>query len=126
MSTFVSFVLAICAMAAVPSVLSATLEKRDNFSGSCSSISISASGALTATCAFDSGTNHSTLQLNQCVGNNNGVLIAGQSGFTSSCTGIGLINGIDLTAQCNITGGIVGSQLNLDTFVSNEHGQLEC
>ncbi|KAJ6600158.1 Cyanovirin-N [Mycena sp. CBHHK59/15] len=128
MNTFLSSVLlALCAIAAVPSVLATPLEKRDNFSKSCSNISVSTSGDLTATCLAASGSLRSTISLNGCVGNNNGDLTAGFSGFTSSCTGISLINGVDLTAQCTSASGIsVGSELNLDTFVDNNNGQLAC
>ncbi|KAF7354334.1 hypothetical protein MVEN_01121900 [Mycena venus] len=128
MNTFLSSVLvALCAIAVVPSILATPLEKRDNFSNSCSDISVSASGDLTATCLAAVGSLRSTISLNNCVGNNNGDLTAGFSGFTSSCTNIRLINGVDLTAQCTSASGIVvGSQLNLDTFVDNNNGQLAC
>ncbi|KAF7340353.1 Cyanovirin-N [Mycena venus] len=135
MNTFVSFVLlAVCTVTAIPSILSAPLEKRDgNFSFNCKEDGITANGVLTSGCADSKGAIiPASLSLDSCVGNIDGQLTTGFSGFSSSCTGITLVNpdaapGVVLSAQCTTNDGrVVISGLNLDKFVTNTNGVLGC
>lgn len=77
MNTFVSFVLlAVCTIAAIPSILSAPLEKRADFSVGCHGNTVNANGLLTSTCTSFNGDHvPASLSLDSCVGNVNGQLI---------------------------------------------------
>ncbi|KAJ7912147.1 Hsp70 protein-domain-containing protein [Mycena leptocephala] len=83
MNTFVSFVLlAVCTIAAVPSVLSTPLEKRANFSVGCHGNTIDQNGVLSSTCTNIEGQQiHTTLALNSCIGVLDGKLVSGSNGF---------------------------------------------
>jgi hypothetical protein len=83
MNTFVSFVfLAACTITAVPSILSAPLEKSvvtrvidDGFSDVCHGNAVTSNGVLTSTCATTGSRDISaSLSLDSCIGNIDGQL----------------------------------------------------
>ncbi|KAJ7108299.1 Cyanovirin-N [Mycena epipterygia] len=124
---FSSVFLALCTVAAVPSVLTASLQKRDSISATCRDFVFDASTfALTATCSSPgAGDSISDISLNSCIGNNNGDLAVGGD-FSSSCTQINL-NGLELSAECQSNSGFtVGSELNLDIAITAVNGVLTC
>ncbi|KAJ6555484.1 hypothetical protein B0H10DRAFT_2241387 [Mycena sp. CBHHK59/15] len=128
MNTLLSSVfLALLAMAAVPSVLTAPLQKRDSVSAVCRDFVFDADTfALTSPCSSPGvGDSISAISLNTCIGNNNGDLAVGVN-FSSSCKQITL-NGLELSAKCQSNGGItVGSELNLDIAITAVNGVLTC
>ncbi|KAJ6461276.1 hypothetical protein C8R47DRAFT_1327503 [Mycena vitilis] len=110
---------------------SAHVEERaaqTNFSATCTAISFNASNNnLTATCQRSGGigSTTSTLGLNSCVGNTNGILTAGNS-FSSSCSSIAF-SGVTLSALCtNPAGTNIRTTLNLNSVLSNTNGILTC
>ncbi|KAJ7671300.1 hypothetical protein DFH06DRAFT_1293350 [Mycena polygramma] len=99
-----------------------------NFSATCTGISFNASNNnLTATCQRSGGigSTTSTIGLNSCVGNTNGILTAGNS-FSSSCSSI-TFSGVTLSALCtNPAGTNIRTSLNLNSVLSNTNGILTC
>ncbi|KAJ7671318.1 Cyanovirin-N [Mycena polygramma] len=99
-----------------------------NFSATCTGISFNASNNnLTATCQRSGGigSTTSTIGLNSCVGNTNGILTAGNS-FSSSCSSISF-SGVTLSALCtNPAGTTIRTSLNLNSVLSNTNGILTC
>lgn len=96
----------------------------NNFTASCSGISVSGSGILTATCRMRNGQPHFTaLDLNPHVGNNNGTLVADGSNFVASCSNIGGTS--ILTASCRRRDGTLNNTaLDLNANVDNTNGTL--
>ncbi|KAJ6461268.1 Cyanovirin-N [Mycena vitilis] len=126
-----SVILALVAVAAVPGAIATPVEERaaqTNFSATCTGISFNASNNnLTATCQRSSGigTATSTIGLNSCVGNINGILTAGNS-FSSSCSSISF-SGVSLSALCrNPAGTNIRTTLDLNSVLSNTNGILTC
>ncbi|KAJ7913429.1 hypothetical protein B0H13DRAFT_2271149 [Mycena leptocephala] len=119
MNTFVSFVLlAVCTIAAVPSVLSTPLEKRANF--------LSDATEIPSTKMI-----HTTLALNSCIGVLDGKLVSGSNGFLTPCQGLFLSDAegptVTLVAKCiNDAANTMNTAINLDAFVDNSNGVLKC
>ncbi|KAJ7760711.1 hypothetical protein DFH07DRAFT_771788 [Mycena maculata] len=122
-----SVFLALFAMAAVPSALATPLKKRDSVAAVCSDFVFDNPPDLTATCfAPDGSDSISDIDLDTCVGNNNGDLVVGTD-FTASCTGLSL-NGLELHAECASNGGgfTVNDPISLDTALVAHNGVLFC
>ncbi|KAJ6518304.1 hypothetical protein C8R47DRAFT_1062828 [Mycena vitilis] len=68
-----------------------------------------------------------TLELNNCIGNNNGDLGRGAD-FSSTCSNVEVISGaLTLSAKCISRGGVsVGSTIDLGQFVAADHETLAC
>ncbi|KAJ7848225.1 hypothetical protein B0H13DRAFT_2675090 [Mycena leptocephala] len=133
MNTFVSFVLlAVCTIAAVPSVLSTPLEKRANFSVGCHGNTIDQNGVLSSTCTnIERQQIHTTLALNSCIGVLDGKLVSGSNGFLTPCQGLFLSDAegpaVTLVAKCINNAAItINTAINLDAFVDNSNGVLKC
>ena len=95
------------------------------FGNSSSNIYLS-EGVLHATCKDSNGNDHhSTLNLNDYIGNIEGTLTWGCDNFTASSSGISL-NGTVLSATCqDSNGGSHHSSLNLNQYICNNEGTLE-
>ncbi|KAJ7261611.1 hypothetical protein C8J57DRAFT_1336632 [Mycena rebaudengoi] len=84
-----------------------------------------ANGGFTASC---SNISTSSIGLNSCVANANGILVARNcGGFSASCRFIGVSN-TELTAVCGTGngGGELGSTLDLNSVLTNRNGLLSC
>ncbi|KAJ6461277.1 hypothetical protein C8R47DRAFT_1327504 [Mycena vitilis] len=107
-----SVILALVAVAAVPGAIATPVEERaaqTNFSATCTGISFNASNNnLTATCQRSGGigTATSTIGLNSCVGNINGILTAGNSFSSSNPAGTNIRTTLDLNSVLSNTNGI--------------------
>ncbi|KAJ7246491.1 Cyanovirin-N [Mycena rebaudengoi] len=100
------------------------------FTASCSNISVNTSNwVLTATCrTANGGSETSSIGLNSCVANANGILVARNGGgFSASCRFIGVSNA-ELSAVCGTGngGGELGSTLDLNSVLTNRNGLLSC
>jgi len=95
-----------------------------NFTATCSHISITGGGIMTASCKMRNGQPHATaLDLNPHVGNNNGTLVTGDSNFKASCRNIGGNN--VLTASCRRRNGTFNfTGIDLNPFIDNTNGSL--
>ncbi|KAJ7882268.1 Cyanovirin-N [Mycena leptocephala] len=131
MNTFLSSVLlALCAVAVVPGALAAPVKTRtgSNFSSACDNIVIDTHElTLTATCQKSGGIGSSTttIDLNSCIGNTNGELVAGNS-FAASCSNL-QASGVELTASCtNPAGTTINTAIDLNVVVGNDDGSLTC
>lgn len=109
----------------INSIYSSTVLLKQRFNQSCSNLSLSGS-MLNATCRTRNGRNSSTsLDLNNCVTNNNGNLERGVN-FFNTCYGCNL-NGATLSCRCRRRNGTSrDTSLNLGSFISNTNGFLTC
>ncbi|KAJ7925794.1 hypothetical protein B0H13DRAFT_2654197 [Mycena leptocephala] len=141
MNTFVSFVLlAVCTIAAVPSVLSTPLEKRANFSVGCHGNTIDQNGVLSSTCTNIEGQHPYDPCSQLCIGVLDGKLVSsysfhlasnGSNGFLTPCQGLFLSDAegpaVTLVAKCiNDAANTINNAINLDAFVDNSNGVLKC
>ncbi|KAK2069645.1 hypothetical protein P8C59_004202 [Phyllachora maydis] len=76
------------------------------------------------------GYNYTCMDLDQCVGNNDGVLVGYNKGnFSSSCTDctVSLTQPVSLSCACASLKGVTArTRVQLDTFVFNNNGALDC
>lgn len=95
-----------------------------NFTATCTGISITGSGIMTASCRKANGQSNTTaLDLNTHVGNNNGTLVAGDSNFKASCRNIGGTS--ILRASCRRGDGTYNSTaLDMNPYINNSNGSL--
>ncbi|KAJ7247451.1 hypothetical protein C8J57DRAFT_1359032, partial [Mycena rebaudengoi] len=92
----------------------ATINERaanGDFTASCSNISVTTSNwVLTATCrTANGGSETSSIGLNSCVANANGILVARNGGgFSASCRFIGVnVSNAELSAVCGTRNGLL-------------------
>ncbi|KLO10855.1 Cyanovirin-N [Schizopora paradoxa] len=131
---FSSVVLALCVFSAQGS----PVEERSTkilFDNSCHSISLNPSIAvLTATCLDTAGTASvtSSISLNSCIANTNGMLEAKAGGdFAASCSSLSFSQSSgepELTARCPNTAGTATftTSIDLNSVLSNSNGFLTC
>ncbi|KAJ7617728.1 hypothetical protein FB45DRAFT_1033976 [Roridomyces roridus] len=109
--------------------------RNDSITSVCTQIVLIGGSTLQGTCrpAPGQGEAISTINLNLCVGERNGDLVAGGGGFVSpgNCDVSGLFLGpIDqfiLNANCtSVSGFKIGSQLHLDQAIVSNGGSLAC
>ncbi|KAF7344719.1 Cyanovirin-N [Mycena venus] len=123
-------VLVLCVLAAAPGAIAFPVAppEPENFSDACSNISVDLSElVLTATCVNIGGVGSTTssIFLNACIANTNGVLTLG-SDFSDLCAEFGL-SGLEFSALCTTsTGGWISSEIDLDDVLSTENGLLIC
>ncbi|KAJ7938419.1 Cyanovirin-N [Mycena leptocephala] len=87
---------------------------------------------MTATCGNGSGgLITDSIDLNQCIANANGQLVArAGGGFDASCSGLNFSTsngGVTLIASCSNAGGVkVGASIDINQVVTNRSGFLTC
>ncbi|KAF8146235.1 Cyanovirin-N [Mycena galopus ATCC 62051] len=135
-----SVILVLCALsslgAPVEELTSSTNIKREADSGfvsTCTGTSVDVSDAvLTSTCRTEAGGEiTSSIGLDSCIANSNGVLVALSNGdFSASCPGItfiGTSTSATLLGQCdNEAGQLVTSTIDLNTVLTNNNGIMTC
>jgi hypothetical protein len=98
------------------------------FQASCQDLSIGGDGVLSAQCKADGGNLLGTsINLDNYVGNSDGVLVPNNGGFSRSCQSIGLADQGDiyLTASCKQdNGALISTSLDISTYVENNNGGL--
>ncbi|XP_024521273.1 cyanovirin-N homolog [Selaginella moellendorffii] len=101
------------------------IEAQCDFSRSCSGITYGGS-TLIANCVNQAGaTVRSQIDLNTCVGNNNGQLDC-SSGYFQSCAGV-QYSGTTVSATCpSVSNQPIFSSRDLNSCVRNSNGNLEC
>ncbi|EFJ09177.1 hypothetical protein SELMODRAFT_428273 [Selaginella moellendorffii] len=101
------------------------IEAQCDFSRSCSGITYGGS-TLIANCVNQAGaTVRSQIDLNTCVGNNNGQLDC-SSGYFQSCAGI-QYSGTTVSATCpSVSNQPIFSSRDLNSCVRNSNGNLQC
>jgi hypothetical protein len=97
-----------------------------SFSQNSREIHVSPKGILTASCSkFDGSWANSSLNLNNYISNEDGILTWGGSGFANNSKDIYIEEG-QLKAKCQKRdGSFVESAINLDYFIGNDNGTLE-
>ncbi|KAJ7625797.1 Cyanovirin-N [Roridomyces roridus] len=104
-----------------------------DFFATCTDINInSLTAALTATCQTLAGTEvESSIGLDSCIANQNGVLIAESNGnFSLTCpdrTFLVTTTSVTLTAECfTLRERLVNSTIDLNTILTNQNGVMSC
>jgi len=99
------------------------------FANTCESISFVGPTTLQAECLNESGnTVFTSINLDSCVGNNNGGLVcSGGGNFANSCQGSSLRGSTDLVSSCrNEAGDFESTSIDLNNCLTNNNGQLGC
>ena len=103
---------------------------KGGYSGSCSATTFDPStNILSSRCKNAIGRSvYTKLNLNTCLGNDNGQLAIGRDNFSNSCSGCTLTNGDFQCVSCktNNNSNITPIPLKLDNFISNSNGELVC
>ncbi|KAL4077904.1 Cyanovirin-N [Scleroderma citrinum] len=96
-----------------------------NWSESCTNYGLDGT-ELDASCRRDDGSyNPTSINLDNCIGNNNGVLVCGGD-YSASCSGCSM-SGTTLDCTCREDSGTEhGTSVNLDDCVTNNNGNLSC
>ncbi|KAI9711406.1 MAG: hypothetical protein M1828_001922 [Chrysothrix sp. TS-e1954] len=83
---------------------------------------------LTATCQTSGGTDFTTINLGQCLGNKDGTLFFKPGGvFGNTCKSVTLEDKDVLHASClNSANKYDSTSINLDTLIANQGGKLVC
>lgn len=103
-----------------------TLVPSGEFASTCTNIALQGDNVLSATCQTGSGTQSTTLDLNECLTNSNGNLMWNGANYGGSCTGCTL-SGTLLTCQCNpVSGAAMTTTIDVDNGVTNCNGTLTC
>ncbi|KAL6901394.1 Cyanovirin-N, partial [Trichoderma evansii] len=101
------------------------------FAGTCDNISFTGNSTLQADCLEINGQRTtSTVDLNKCITNRDGNLVADkEGGFAGSCRNCDFDgdSDTDLSCECrDFRGDYWWRQIDLDTFVDNSNGNLTC
>ena len=98
-----------------------------NIADSCRKVSLKGS-ILHAECQQNNRSYmKTTVDLNNCVGNNNGRLVKGNKKYTTSCSSCMLMSSRYLGCmQCTQkNGGKVQTEINLSNFITNDNGEFK-
>lgn len=110
------------------SVSSIRMRLTGGFWSSCTVNSYLRKAFMTARCkTINKDYKQTTINLDDCLGNNNGFLQAGWSGYSKSCKNC-KIEGMMLTCSCQNAKqtDYYRSSINLNEFISNQDGKMVC